>query len=585
MILISITNKKSMKRAIISAFVLLFVLNAVGQTQWNDPMAAGFPVIQNQGWSSELGHGYRRLPDRAKDKVRKNVWNLSGNSAGLAVHFLTNAKKIEVRYGVNGDFAMNHMPATGKSGVDLYAIDPDGSWRLLTDKYSFSDTITYTYQNLMQGKYHQKGYEYRLYLPLYNGVTWMEIGVPDTAFFSFIPKLNEKPIVVYGTSIAQGGCASRPAMGWTNILSRKLDMPVINLAFSGNGPLEKELVDLIGELDAAMVIYDCLPNMGRLSTEEVKKRTAYGVSAIRAKSDLPILITDHIGYRNDEMIIGNKELSDRLNRASREVLDSLKLAGVKELFHLHQDTINFPDDGCVDYIHPNDFGMQVYADAYEKLIRRILHMPVGELSTTRPVSQRREPGVYEWKKRHAEKLLAKGSNPPRKVIIGNSITHYWSDEPGRMNGPRSWERWMAPEGFFNLGYGWDRIENVLWRIYHGELDGYAAEEVVVMIGTNNIGLNSDEEIVGGLHFLLRQIEVRQPSARIKVVGILPRRSNETTVKALNRQIAKMAGQHNWHFIDVGEQLLKNGRIDESLFTDGLHPNEKGYALIAPLLVR
>jgi lysophospholipase L1-like esterase len=106
-----------------------------------------------------------------------------------------------------------------------------------------------------------------------------------------------------------------------------------------------------------------------------------------------------------------------------------------------------------------------------------------------------------------------------------------------------------------------------------------------MIGTNNIGLNSDEEMVEGLRFLLRQIEVRQPSARIKVVGILPRRSKETTVKELNRQIAKMAGLHNWHFVDVGEQLLKNGRIDESLFTDGLHPNEKGYALIAPLLVR
>lgn len=574
-----------MKKAIVGAFCLLHAFCVMGQTKWYDPLEADFPVIQNQGWTEEIGKNYHRLPNRARDKVRRSVWNLSGNSAGLAVHFYTNAAKIEVRYGVTGDFAMSHMPATGKSGMDLYAIDPDGRWRILTDKYAFGDTVGYTYGNLVESKYHKKGYEYRLFLPLYNSVTWMEIGVPDSASFSFIPKLKEKPIVVYGTSIAQGGCASRPAMGWTNILSRKLDLPVINLAFSGNGPLEKELVDLIGELDAAMVIYDCLPNMGSLSTEEVKKRTAYGVSAIRAKSDLPILITDHIGYRNDEMNIHTKESADRLNRASREVYDSLKATGMGKLFHLHQDSIHFPEDGCVDYVHPNDLGMQAYADAYEKMIRRILHMPVGEWSTMQPVSQRREPDIYEWKKRHGEKLKSIASASPRKVIIGNSITHYWSDEPGRVNGPESWKRHMQPAGFFNLGCGWDRIENVLWRIYHGELDGYVAEEVVVMIGTNNIGLDSDEEIVGGLQFLLKQIEKRQPSALIKVVGILPRRSRETTVKALNRQIAKMAEQHNWHFVDPGEKLLKNGMIDESLFTDGLHPNEKGYALIAPLLVR
>ena len=107
-------------------------------------MEEDFPVIQNQGWTGEIGKSYQRLPDRAKEVVRKNVWNLSGNSAGLAIHFYTNAERIEVRYGVNGTLAMNHMPATGKSGVDLYAIDPDGRWRILTDKFAFGDTITYT---------------------------------------------------------------------------------------------------------------------------------------------------------------------------------------------------------------------------------------------------------------------------------------------------------------------------------------------------------------------------------------------------------------------------------------------------------
>ncbi|MDD4696644.1 MAG: SGNH/GDSL hydrolase family protein [Fermentimonas sp.] len=573
-----------MKNSFIVFLLLLLVTTySQGQTKWYNPMESEFPVIQNRGWNNEIKGSYQRLPDRAEKIVRKSVWDLSENSAGLAIHFITNAEKIEVRYGVAGAFAMDHMPATGKSGVDLYAIDSEGNWKFITDRYNFSDTITFSYTGVLEDKGFNNGYEYRLYLPLYNSVKWMEIGVPDSAEFAFIPLLNERPIVVYGTSIAQGGCASRPAMGWTNILSRKLDYPVVNLAFSGNGPLEKEMVDLISELDGSLIIYDCLPNMLNLTVDEVKKRTAYGISAIREKSDIPILITDHIGYMNDGMIKGRKEMADRLNSASREVFDSLKNAGVSNIYYLHKDSINFPADGTVDYIHPNDLGMQVYSEAYEKVVRQILSMLKGDIKTTQPVSQRREPYIYEWKERHRQKLELIKKDPPKKVIIGNSIIHYWNDEKGRENGPESWEKYVEPEGFLNLGYGWDRIENVLWRVYHGELDGYKAEEVVLMIGINNIGISSDEEIVEGLNFLLRQIEIRQKDAVIKVVGLLPMRSQEDRVKRLNEQISVMVHTSGCYFINPGVNLLKDDKIDESLFNDGLHPNEKGYSLIAPII--
>lgn len=565
---------------------ILFAVSLTAQTKWYDPMKENVNVIQNQGWTNEIGKTYQRLPGRAEKIARKPVWDLSGNSAGLAIHFYSNAEKIEIRYGVTGSHAMNHMPATGKSGVDLYAIDSDGKWRMATDRFNFGDTITYTFNNLSQSRYHKHGFEYRLFLPLYNSVKWMEIGVPDSAEFKFIPTLKEKPIVVYGTSIAQGGCASRPGMAWTNILSRKLDYPVINLAFSGNGPLEKELVDLIDEIDASLYIFDCLPNMGTLSSEEVVNRTVYGVKKLREKHKAPILIVDHIGYRNDETNKSTKEAADRMNTASRQAFDSLVQSGIKNIYHLHKDSINFPDDGCVDNIHPNDLGMQVYADAYEKKIREILSMPIGKLTATKPVTQRREPYIYEWKERHANILQSIQSQYPKKVIIGNSITHYWGGEPGRENGSQSWKKQMLPAGFFNLGYGWDRIENVLWRVYHGELDGYQADEVVMMIGTNNLGLNPDEEIVEGLQFLLKQINIRQPKAKIKVVGLLPRRDKETEVKNINGQISKMAALNNYTFLDVGYRLLsKSGKIDESLFLDGLHPNEKGYSLIVDDIIR
>jgi lysophospholipase L1-like esterase len=561
-------------------FSLLCVANLTAQTRWYDPMQESRHVIQNQGWTEEIGKSYQRLPDRAKKVVREPVWGLSENSAGLAIHFYTNATTIEIRYGVKGSHAMPHMPATGKTGVDLYAVDSDGKWRVATDRYNFGDTISYTFSNLSQSKYHKHGFEYRLYLPLYNTVTWMKIGVPDSAELRFIPVLAEKPIVVYGTSIAQGGCASRPGMGWTNILSRKLDYPVVNLAFSSNGPLEKELVDLMDEMDASLYIFDCLPNMGNLSSEEVIRRTLYGVKKLREKHDAPILIVDHIGYRNAELNEGSRETAERMNEASRQAFDSLRRLGVKNIHHLHKDSINMPMDGCVDNIHPTDLGMQVYADAYEKIVRKILNMPVGKITTTRPVSQRREPDIYEWKERHAAILKKLQTGNAERVIIGNSITHYWGGEPGREHGSRSWREEMEPAGFVNLGFGWDRVENVLWRVYHGELDGYRAKEVVLMIGTNNLGLNSENEIVDGLKFLLDQIRVRQPNAVIKVVGLLPRRGKEEVVRTINRQISEMAALHNYRYVDVGSRLLTaDGKVDERLFLDGLHPNEKGYSLI------
>jgi lysophospholipase L1-like esterase len=222
----------------------------------------------------------------------------------------------------------------------------------------------------------------------------------------------------------------------------------------------------------------------------------------------------------------------------------------------------------------------------EKEIRDILHIPCGTLPTTIPVTQRREPDNYEWKKRHDDILSLNKTNPPRSVILGNSITHFWGGEPAgpRRNGTESWNTYMQPEGFRNLGYGWDRIENVLWRVYHDELDGYEAEKVILMIGTNNMGINSDDEIIEGLRFLLSAISKRQPKAAIKVIGILPRRNQEQWVNRINRRIEEMTKEEGHIFRNAGNILLNtNGKIDESLFIDGLHPNGKGYHLLGILI--
>lgn len=138
-----------------------------------------------------------------------------------------------------GGLSMPHMPATGVSGIDLYATDNNGQERWCAGNYSMGDTIVYNFRGLSYAAKSGNGFEYQLFLPLYNSVSWMEIGVPADASFRFLPVSQEKPLVIYGTSIAQGACASRPGMAWGNILNRKLGHPVINLGFSGNGKLKK----------------------------------------------------------------------------------------------------------------------------------------------------------------------------------------------------------------------------------------------------------------------------------------------------------------------------------------------------------
>ena len=151
----------------------------------------------------------------------------------------------------------------------------------------------------------------------------------------------------------------------------------------------------------------------------------------------------------------------------------------------------------------------------------------GNLSTTRPVRQRRDAPYYEWSDRHEAILTKNRIETPKNVLLGNSIVHFWggADKGHYRNGAKSWEQIMSVAGFSNMGCGFDRIENLLWRVCHGELDGYEAERVVVMIGTNNLSCNTDDEIIRGIAHLVAVIARHQPSAGVEVIGLLPRRGD------------------------------------------------------------
>lgn len=573
-------------RKILLCLLTFCSLQALAQqtaTKWWNPKENSFQAVEGQAWSSELKNPYDRLPARAESQARKEVWKLSNESSGLMIRFRSNSASIKVRYKTGKNFNFPHMPSTGVSGVDLYAITSDGDLRWCAGKYAFKDTVSYTFSVDPNDNYHQLGREYRLYLPLYNSVEWLEIGVPEGTTFTPLPARIEKPIVVYGTSIAQGACASRPGMAWTSILQRKMDRPMINLGFSGNGRLEKEIIDMIGEIDAKVFILDCLPNLLKgpeLTLEELKTRILSSIRTLRRlHPTTPIVMAEHAGFSNDAISNDRKTANEEISEVARLAVDQLKSEGITGLYLIPKADFNIDLESTVDGTHPNDLGMVHMAEGYEKHLRKILNEPIGTASTTLPCIQLREPGNYDWDARHIQQLQLNKTEPPKKVIFGNSITHFWGGVPEgpRKTGADSWNAVFTPQGVRNMGCGWDRIENVIWRVYHDELEGITPDQILVMIGTNNLQINSDAEILAGWELLIDAIKTRQPNTKLTMIGILPRINFEPRILKLNAALSALCKKKNVGYQDAGKTLLlPSGKIDAKLFSDGLHPNAAGY---------
>ena len=309
------------------------------------------------------------MPLRAKGKVRDAVWNLSRESAGLSIRFRTDSEHIRVRYQVTGGYSMPHMPSTGVSGVDLYA-KAGGESLICYGSYSFADTIRYQY-TVDKAISSRPEREYELYLPLYNGVKWLEIGIDKGKELTFVPAVKGRCIVVYGTSIAQGACASRPGMAWSNIVSRELDVPVVNLGFSGNGKLEKEVIDFICEIDAKAYVIDCMANLNDMPAEEVKSLAIKAIGQIREKSDAPILLVEHAGYSNAHTNMEWDNAWQTPNKGLRAAYEELKDGRTKNLYYLSNEELGFHPDSWVDYVHPSDYGMVQQAKAVERKLKKM----------------------------------------------------------------------------------------------------------------------------------------------------------------------------------------------------------------------
>ena len=208
-------------------------------------------------------------------------------------------------------------------------------------------------------------------------------------------------------------------------------------------------------------------------------------------------------------------------------------------------------------------------------------------STLVTCTQDRDWPVYDWAKRHAAVSEIVRQQQAELVFLGDSITQMFGGPPHDRGQPGKavWEKYYVPRNAANLGFGYDYLENTLWRLQHGELAGAKARVVVIHIGTNNLGKNTPEEIAAGIGAICSEVHQQQPQAKILLLAILPRGARpdgmRTKLQDVNQRIAKLDGRNGITFLDVGAGFLQpDGSIPRELMGDFLHPTAKGYEIWA-----
>ncbi|HEY1052309.1 MAG TPA: GDSL-type esterase/lipase family protein [Prosthecobacter sp.] len=227
-----------------------------------------------------------------------------------------------------------------------------------------------------------------------------------------------------------------------------------------------------------------------------------------------------------------------------------------------------------------------------KFMGKVAHMVLDRLpghqslpSTLIPVTQDRSWPQYDWAKRHDLTSATVRRQQPKILFIGDSLIHFFGGEKldgQTLRGKAVWDECYAPRNAGNLGCGWDKTENVLWRLQHGAVDGIWPDVVVLMIGTNNVPTaDTATDIVAGITAIVTELHQRLPASQILLLGILPQSEKlgwkRDKISEVNREIAKLDGTPNVSFLDIGPAFLKpDGLIDADLMPGFLHPNEKGY---------
>jgi lysophospholipase L1-like esterase len=215
---------------------------------------------------------------------------------------------------------------------------------------------------------------------------------------------------------------------------------------------------------------------------------------------------------------------------------------------------------------------------------------VSENTATIPV-QKLESDFYNWHQRHKEVLGLIKKKPVDLIFIGDSITHMFGGVPKSRiaRGSRIWKEYYGHRNAINMGFGWDRTQNVLWRLENGGLEGILPKVAVVLIGTNNMTgtknarENSPAEIAEGVEAICKTIHKKVPKCKILLLGVIPRGGGRfiKPIKETNDMLALLGENGLITFLNMGEQLGgRDGMPRKELMNDNAHPNAAGYQVWA-----
>ncbi|MBP5510802.1 MAG: SGNH/GDSL hydrolase family protein [Kiritimatiellae bacterium] len=329
---------------------------------------------------------YDRLPANVTAKVNGGVRSMKHHSSGLQFRFTTTSPTVSFTW-VPYDpkrLSMDHMPSTGVSGIDVYTQDAAGRWRYLATgrvPNNFKDALSKGAlpKCVLNRLTIKPGTPILVNLPLYNGIREFKLGIAKGSTVSALPPRKSgvsKPVVFYGTSITHGGCCSRPGMAFVNIVGRDLDVPVVNLGFSGSGVMEFEMSEHLAAIDASCYVLDCLWNMGMTKASDVKNRRGRNVDEnyepfirnLRAKRpDVPIVMAERC-----DVYCRPQNSQDKCIRA---LYEKLVAEGWKNLVYLPKDKMYTGDlEGTVDGVHPNDWGMMSMSKAFGAAVKQALNL-------------------------------------------------------------------------------------------------------------------------------------------------------------------------------------------------------------------
>ncbi|MCJ7750518.1 MAG: SGNH/GDSL hydrolase family protein [Armatimonadetes bacterium] len=308
--------------------------------------------IEGKGWQDTESF-FDRFPARALDQVNDDLKGLARLSPGMAIRFVTDSGTLTARWSLGDDaYVMTHMAATGTSGLDLYVKAGDGSWAYTgtgrpEDKRDNEATF---FSNRPKAER-----TYLLYLPLFNRLTSLSIGVTAGSSFETVQSGAGKTVVFYGTSIVHGGCASRPGMAYPAIIGRALDCETVNLGFSGSARMEPVVCDLLAELDPDVFVIDALPNMG---SDPITERTLNLVGTIReSRPSTPIILVENITCQTGPALGSDGSYERGINAQLRAAYEQLLVERQTRLHYLEGANLLGTDgEGTVDGTHPTDLG-------------------------------------------------------------------------------------------------------------------------------------------------------------------------------------------------------------------------------------